>query len=143
MQSSLRDVYGYLAKKDRGTMTHSSCIHQHHRGINSNYSYHTKHSIGDPSQCRQKYKHANVFPFCTALPLSCPLVPPNSLSSPRLISLRNTKSQKEILLMKEQTAHLLCRGPELGIPTAGQNEEYSQLAESLASGSIPPKRAAQ
>lgn len=45
--------------------------------------------------------------------------------------------------MKEQTAHLLCRDPELGIPTAGQNQEQSQLAESLASGSIQPKRAAQ
>lgn len=87
-------------------MTQSSCVHQHHRGINSNYLYHTKHNIAEPTQCHQKHKYAKHISFLynTAFKLlTCPSQQPFA----RLISLRNTRSQKEILLMKEQTAHLL------------------------------------
>lgn len=100
-------------------MTQSSCIHQHHRGKKSNYLYHTKHNIAELTQCHQKHKYAKRISFLynTAFKLlTCPTQQPFA----GLISLKNTKSQKEILLMKEQTAHLLA---------GAQNWEFQLLTK--------------
>lgn len=116
-------------------MTQSSCMHQHPRGINSNYLYHTKHDPADPTQRHQAHKCARHISFLynTAFKL---LTWPTQQPFLGLISVRKTESQKRSFSGRSNSP-LACRGPELGMPTADQNQEHSQRAVTTATTSPP------
>lgn len=125
-------------------MTQSSCIHQHHRGINNNYLYHTKLNIVEPTHCHQKHKYAKYFSFLhntASKLLTCPTQQPFLT---RLISQRNTKKEPERdPSYKRQNSLFDFRHPERGITTADYIQGHPWYTKPLAGGSIPQKRAAQ
>lgn len=92
MQGSLRGLYSYPTGEGRSAMAQCSCIRQHHRGINSNYLYHTKHNIVEPALCHQKHKYAKHF---SSLHSNCLWVADASHPTALLNQINFTEKHKE------------------------------------------------
>lgn len=116
------ELTGRRRRKHHDTVLLSSSVSQRNKQqlLVPHKSTCTTHSTVEPTQCHQKHKYANIF-LCTALPSSCWLVPTDSPSYPVSFHWETqNKSQKEILLTKEQTAHLL---------SGAQNREFQPVTK--------------